>query len=131
MIVAAGRVVLGMSAVRHAARNRVRLWAVSCRLDRVGPWVAISGIRISSGGGVGDTALPSFDAALFKAGIGNFNLLPLSSVIPPGATVTEKPPELTNAAWGDGLYVVLAEQTWPRSGRLAAPGRRWSWRHSS
>lgn len=87
--------------------------------------MAISEIRISSGVGVADTALASFDAALFEAGIGNFNLLPLSSVIPPGVAVIEKPPELTNAAWGDRLYVVLAEHRATSVGEEAWAGIGW------
>ena len=40
-------------------------------------------IRLSSGRGEGPTPLAAFDAALLDAGVSNYNLLPLSSVIPP------------------------------------------------
>ena len=40
-------------------------------------------IYVSSGIGYGQTKLAAFDAALNEAGIANFNLIKLSSVIPP------------------------------------------------
>lgn len=39
--------------------------------------------QITSGKGVGDHCLAAFDAALIEAGIGNFNLVRISSIIPP------------------------------------------------
>ena len=59
--------------------------------------MAVREIRLSTGVGVADTSLAAFDAALYEAGIGNFNLLPLSSVIPPGADIVQKQPELLDA----------------------------------
>jgi arginine decarboxylase len=38
-----------------------------------------------AGSGEGGTGLTAFDAALLKAGVGNFNLLKVSSILPPGA----------------------------------------------
>jgi arginine decarboxylase len=82
-------------------------------------------IRISTGVGVADTQLAAFDAALYEAGIGDVNLLPLSSVIPPGAQVVQKQPDLSDTAWGDRLYVVLAEQTATSVGEEAWAGIGW------
>ncbi len=68
-------------------------------------------VSIAHGIGTGPTTLAAFDAALRHAGIANFNLLILSSVIPAGSRVVEsdsKPPKVTGS-WGDRLYVVLAE----------------------
>ena len=53
----------------------------------------------------------AFDAALREAGVANFNLIHLSSVIPPDTAVVVndgeiRPPEGT---WGDRLYVVMAD----------------------
>ena len=82
-------------------------------------------IRISTGVGVADTHLAAFDAALYEAGIGDVNLLTLSSVIPPGAEVVQKQPDLSGTAWGDRLYVVLAEQTASTVGEEAWAGIGW------
>lgn len=69
-------------------------------------------IHIGSAIGSGPTKLSAFDAALNDAGIANYNLLRLSSVIPPKTDLiihdegieTQLPGE-----WGDRLYVVMAE----------------------
>jgi arginine decarboxylase len=83
----------------------------------------LSEIRLSTGAGVGPTTLSAFDAALHEAGIGNANLIPLSSVIPPGAEVIEKQPE--PGGWGDRLYVVLAEHRASSVGEEAWAGIGW------
>ena len=46
-------------------------------------------IDIVWGEGKGTTATSAFDAALIKAGIANFNLVTLSSIIPPDCTICE------------------------------------------
>lgn len=57
-----------------------------------------------AGSGEGGTPLNAFDAALIQAGIGNLNLLRVSSILPPAAqlsTQLEIPPgSLTPAAYG-------------------------------
>jgi arginine decarboxylase len=54
--------------------------------------------------------LAAFDAALQDAGVANFNLLPLSSVLPPGSVVLQEPFPVRGDDWGRRLYVVMAEQ---------------------
>jgi len=68
-------------------------------------------IQIVSGVGTGPTKMAAFDAALRQAGIANYNLLKLSSVIPLNAAVSEPPLDalVIGGEWGDRLYVVLAE----------------------
>ncbi len=44
---------------------------------------------LTSGSGDGSTMLNAFDAALIDAGIGDTNLVRLSSILPPGSTETE------------------------------------------
>lgn len=85
-------------------------------------------LLVSSGIGVGPTKLAAFDAALREAGVANYNLLHLSSVIPPGSTLAVLEPESHDrigpglevtaeehgehqqfGTWGDRLYVVMAE----------------------
>jgi arginine decarboxylase len=57
-----------------------------------------------AGSGEGDTSLNAFDAALIEAGIGNLNLLRVSSILPPSCqlyTRLEIPPgSLTPTAYG-------------------------------
>ena len=42
-------------------------------------------IIVTSGTGEGPTSLAAFDAALLDAGVANYNLICLSSIIPPGS----------------------------------------------
>jgi arginine decarboxylase len=67
-------------------------------------------ILISKGAGDGPTELSAFDQALVKAGIANFNLIYLSSVLPPGSdVVVATKPERPFGNWGDRLYIVIAQ----------------------
>jgi len=72
-------------------------------------------IHISSGVGTGPTKLSAFDAALHYSGVSNYNLVRLSSVVPPGSEIMQHkgqpiPVGDVPGGWGDRLYVVLAEQ---------------------
>lgn len=69
-------------------------------------------IKVSSGIGTGPTSLAAFDSALNHAGVANYNILRLSSVIPPNSEieVSNKPLKNLPGEWGDRLYVVMAEQ---------------------
>lgn len=68
-------------------------------------------IRIVSGTGQGPTPTAAYDAALAEAGVHNYNLIELSSVIPADATieVLDRAPALGPA--GEGLHVVQAAAT--------------------
>lgn len=72
-------------------------------------------IHVSTGIGKGPTKLAAFDSALNHAGVANFNLLKLSSVIPPESKIVVHkkqpiPHEKLPGKWGDRLYVVMAEK---------------------
>ena len=54
--------------------------------------------------------MAAFDAALLAANIANYNLLPLSSVIPPGCEIEQKRPDTHPDEYGHRLYVVMAHQ---------------------
>ena len=82
-------------------------------------------LLITSGAGEARTELAVFDAALLSAGVGNFNLIRLSSVIPAGSTIVEKRPELPASEWGWRLYVVLAETRTSQVGAEAWAGIGW------
>ncbi len=67
-------------------------------------------IQIASGTGKGHTKLAAFDAALHVAGVANYNLIKLSSIIPPQSKIVVKTPIATQPGeWGDRLYAVMAE----------------------
>jgi len=82
-------------------------------------------IRISSGVGEGPTPLAAFDAALENAGVSNYNLLCLSSIIPPGSVVERVPYQPTCDEFGYRLYVVLAHQRETVPGKSAWAGLGW------
>lgn len=68
-------------------------------------------IQISKGTGEGPTELAAFDHALVKAGVANFNLIYLSSVLPLGSKVVKtKKPNIPVSKWGDRLYIVIAQK---------------------
>lgn len=67
-------------------------------------------IRVTKGTGDGPTQLSAFDQALVHAGIANFNLIFLSSVLPPDSdVVVSRKPLVLDGAWGDRLYLVISQ----------------------
>lgn len=68
-------------------------------------------IQVSGGIGIGPTELSAFDQALVHASVANFNLIYLSSVLPPGSKVhVAERPKKPVGEWGDRLYVVMAQK---------------------
>lgn len=84
-------------------------------------------IQITTGVGTGPTTLAAFDAALNNAGIANYNLLCLSSVIPPGTSIEIHKRALSDVPgrWGDRLYVVMAHMRVDLAGQEAWGGIGW------
>lgn len=83
-------------------------------------------IQIVTAGGEGSTSLASFDCALQNAGVSNYNLIPLSSVIPPNSTVEVVEKYVTpEEDFGKRLYVVKAEQRSERVGECIGAGIGW------
>jgi arginine decarboxylase len=83
-------------------------------------------IRVSTGSGVGSTPLSAFDAALRATGVHNFNLVRLSSVIPPYAEVLDVDGgDQLGGGWGDRLYCVYGEQRVSEPGAQAWAGIGW------
>ncbi|HET9872653.1 MAG TPA: pyruvoyl-dependent arginine decarboxylase [Propionibacteriaceae bacterium] len=86
-------------------------------------------IRVSSGTGVGRTRLSAFDAALHDAGVADYNLIRLSSVIPPGSRVIKiAGGEQLSGGHGDALYCVYADAYASTPGEQAWVGLAWSLR---
>lgn len=85
-------------------------------------------IYVTSGTGIGQTQLAAFDTALLHAGIGNFNLIKLSSVIPPNIKIELQSPKLQlepEINYGKKLYIVLSEKRESEKGREAWAGIGW------
>lgn len=83
-------------------------------------------ILIVKGAGEGITLLSAFDNALTNAGVSNYNLICLSSVIPPNSSIKKiKKYKTPKEHWGHKLYVVKAEQRSDRLGRAIASGIGW------
>ncbi|RLG13765.1 MAG: pyruvoyl-dependent arginine decarboxylase [Candidatus Nanohalarchaeota archaeon] len=66
-------------------------------------------IKITCGTGEGQTKISAFDKALYDAGIANYNLIALSSVIPENAKIIESKIDWNEKEHGNRLYVVLAK----------------------
>ncbi len=83
-------------------------------------------IKVVCGVGTGKTTLSAFDSALKDAGVYNYNLITLSSIIPPNSKVSKArryktPPE----EYGHKLYVVKAEIRSHEVGKFLAAGIGW------
>ncbi|WP_309139851.1 pyruvoyl-dependent arginine decarboxylase [Nocardia cyriacigeorgica] len=85
-------------------------------------------IEIAAATGTGSTALSAFDAALCELGVGEANLIRLSSVIPPGARLERSERINTPVRWGDRLYCVYAVGHAHTAGECAAAGIGWTMR---
>lgn len=83
-------------------------------------------IKVVKGVGSASTALSAFDAALKDAGVYNYNLITLSSVIPPSSIVEKVEKfETPKREWGHKLYVVMAEERSNEAGKFIAAGIGW------
>lgn len=83
-------------------------------------------IKVVQGIGVGRTTLSAFDAALKDAGVYNYNLIALSSIIPPGSNVIKtKRYETPENEFGYKLYVIKAEIRSQEVGKYIAAGLGW------
>lgn len=86
-------------------------------------------IRLSHGRGEAPTRLAAFDGALVAAGLSSFNLVPLSSLIPVGASVhVVGPAEQQQGRHGDLLYCVYAACYATTPGAQAWAGMAWALR---
>jgi arginine decarboxylase len=82
-------------------------------------------ISIRTAAGQGQTFLSAFDDALWKAGVANYNLIRLSSVIPQQSRIsfTNDP---VQGEHGDKLYCVYASTVAERPGDVAWAGIGWT-----
>lgn len=83
-------------------------------------------IKVVKGIGEGKTELSAFDGALKDAGVYNYNLVQLSSVIPPGSKVEVSDAyETPEGEWGHKLYIVKAEMRSNEAKKFIAAGVGW------
>ena len=82
-------------------------------------------INITSGVGEGKTTLSAFDNALLQAGVHNYNLIPLSSIIPTCSLVVVRKPTLQPEEYGHRLYVVRADMRSLESGKWLGAAIGW------
>jgi arginine decarboxylase len=83
-------------------------------------------IHVLGSKGTGHTEISAFDNALFNAGVHNFNLVQLSSVVPPGSHIRTNEPFHTNHdSWGERLYCVIARKNTAVFGEQAWAGIGW------
>ncbi len=83
-------------------------------------------ITITAGTGEGPTAIAAFDAALRVAGVENYNLILLSSIIPPGSTLMRTTFVTPIDEYGQRLYVVMARCDEHINGHAAWAGVGWA-----
>lgn len=77
-------------------------------------------IRVVGGSATGPTAIASYDAALADAGVHDYNLLTLSSVVPPDADIEVRDAAPDLGPIGGRLTVVQARATVEGTGRATA-----------
>lgn len=83
-------------------------------------------IYVVAGMGTGKTTLSAFDGALKAAGVYNYNLITLSSVIPPNTKVIKaKQYQTPEEEYGDKLYCVRSEIRSYEVGKYLAAGLGW------
>jgi arginine decarboxylase len=83
-------------------------------------------IVISQGIGEAPTPLAAYDSALLDAGVQDYNLIPLSSVIPPESTIERGRHVSPRDDYGRRLYVVMAHQHAAEPGTGAYAGLGWA-----
>lgn len=83
-------------------------------------------IEVVWGTGEGGSTLGAFDSALAAAGIHNYNLVPLSSIVPPDAAVVEAGTHEGRWPVGELVGTVLARHDSTVSGETIAAGLGWA-----
>lgn len=82
-------------------------------------------IHITKSKAEGLTSLAAFDTCLLNMGIGNQNLVYLSSIIPPDSEIIEGKAEFDDSHFGNKLYCVMAQKRVTIRNRQAWAGIGW------
>ena len=83
-------------------------------------------IYITNGIGEGKTKISAFDKALAQAGVANYNLIYLSSVIPENSIVELKKMKSKESEYGKRCYVVIARSDQNIPKKEAWAGLSWT-----
>lgn len=83
-------------------------------------------IYVTTGTGEGPTPLAAFDAALINAGVANYNLMCLSSVIPAASAIHRAKYVTPADEYGYRLYIVMARHEEQQQGKSAWAGLGWT-----
>ena len=82
-------------------------------------------IILSAGIGAGPTARAAYDTALSCAGVSDYNMICLSSVIPPHSCVYREAYRTPIANYGKEIYVVQSSMTQSQAGKWAHAALGW------
>lgn len=82
-------------------------------------------IILSTGSGAGPTAWAAYDAALISAGVVHYNMIRLSSIIPPHSRVHREKYQTPADDYGKRLYVVTSYMHQEQSGQWAHAALGW------
>lgn len=83
-------------------------------------------IILTTGVGQGPTAIAAFDQALLEAGIANYNLIYLSSIIPANTVIRRTKYVTPPDEYGHRLYIVIARCDEATPGKTACAGIGWT-----
>ncbi|MFN8522150.1 MAG: arginine decarboxylase, pyruvoyl-dependent [Chloroflexota bacterium] len=75
------------------------------------PWPTPQTLWLTSGGAEGSTELNAFDNALLAAGIGNLNLVRVSSIVPANAELLSAAPKIEPGSLVPAVYSVMHSDT--------------------
>ena len=75
------------------------------------PWPTPNRLWLAAGSAEGTTELNAFDNALLAGGIGNLNLIKVSSVVPQGAEFLQVPPTIAPGSLVPCVYSVMHSDT--------------------
>ncbi len=75
------------------------------------PWSTPNAVWVTAGAAEGTTELNAFDNALLAAGVGNLNLIKVSSIVPPGSVLLDSPPDLTPGSLVPTVYTSVHSDT--------------------
>lgn len=75
--------------------------------------------------GTGPTALSAFDDALLRVNVENYNLIHLSSVIPPDSTIVDAVYTPHDTHYGSRMYVVMSHIEAETPGETVSAGLGW------
>lgn len=79
-----------------------------------------STVLLTSGVGEGHTPLNAFDHALLDAGVGDFNLIKVSSIVPSGAVVEKSKQKLSKIPNGSLIHAVYTQSISGSKGKKVA-----------